>query len=221
MDGANVAAVIDHAYLGVSSHSSVKALRAAVDATIKHGFRSLCLPPVLAGTVKKNFPTVRVAAVLSYPLGSDLLAAKTFAVQQLITLGVDELDIVYDLFALVNSNWDKLKNEAETLGGMTERSGIYHKAIIETPILTDEQVATAAEVLRDSPVDCVKTSTGYHREPTTIDQVKLLAGVLAGKKHIKASGGIRTYHDLRSFVDAGADIIGTSSGVAIVAEAAE
>lgn len=217
--GNGVAALIDHAYLKVNSQSAISGLKFAVEETAKFGFRSLCVHPVLAGTVKKNFPRTKVSAVVSYPFGADSLAVKTFAIQELAEQGVDEVDVVLDLFAIVNGNLNKVGLEAESLGELCHKCGIYLKAIIETPILSDDKIRATAEVLRSSPVACIKTSTGYNREPTSLDHVKLISNVVGGVKKIKAAGGISNLYQVRAMLDAGADIIGTSSGVRIIEEA--
>lgn len=219
MMGNSIAARIDHAFLRINSQSSISALKFAVEETQKYGFRSLCVHPVLAGTVKKNFPRTKVCAVVSYPLGVDSLAVKTFAIQELAEQGIDEVDLVLDLFAVVNGNLSKVGLEAEQLGELCRKSGIYLKVIIETPILSDEKIRDTAELLRSSPVQCVKTSTGYNREPTSLDHVKLIRSMVGHHKQIKASGGISNLYEARAMLDAGADIIGTSSGVKILEEA--
>lgn len=219
MDGAQLAKKLDYAFLKADSRATIDELKRAVRESQEYGLRALCVPPVLAGTVKKNYPTLRVCAVVSYPLGLDSLAAKVFAAQELIEQGVDELDIVLDLFALANNNRRKIEQEAQQLGELCLDATVLCKAIIETPILSDEQIRWAVEVLRASPVHCVKTSTGYGREPTSLDQVKLIRSVLGHDKQIKAAGGIRTLYQALSMLEAGADIIGTSSAVAIVEEA--
>ena len=219
MDGAQLAAKLDHAYLKVASGMDVEGLRRAVEETIKYGFRSVCVSPVLAATVKKNYPTVRVAAVVAYPLGMETRASKIYSVQELVSQGIDEVDIVYDLFAILNGNRRKIEAEAEALGRITSDNKVFHKAIIETPILTDAQICLAAEVLADTAVDCIKTSTGYHREPTTADHVRLIRSVVGSRKAIKASGGISTIYDAQEMLDAGANILGTSSSVQIINEA--
>jgi deoxyribose-phosphate aldolase len=218
VDGSNLARRIDYAFLKVDSRTRVDALREAVQTVQNLGLRCLCVPPVLAGTVKKNFPQLRVCAVVSYPLGSDSLAAKTFILQELIEQQIDEVDVVYDLFALVNDNRRKIELEAQRLGELTASAQVFHKAIIETPILSEEQIRWAAEILRQSPVDCVKTSTGYGREPTSLDHVRLIRNVVGHEKQIKASGGIANLYLATSMLDAGADILGTSHPIRIMDE---
>jgi deoxyribose-phosphate aldolase len=219
MDGAALARRIDYAFLRVDTAATVAALRRVVGETQAHGLRCLVLPPVLAGTAKQNYPTLRVSATLAYPLGTDTLAAKIFALQELIELGVDEIEVVYDLFALANNNRRKFEQEAAQLGEMTAGARVFHKAIIETPVLSHEQVRWACEVLRDSAVDCVKTGTGYGRREVLGEEVRLMRQVLGDAKQIKAAGGVRTLYQVREMLDAGADIVGTSNAVAILEEA--
>lgn len=218
--GREIAGRLDYAFLKVTGSSTIDALRQHVKDTERHGFRSLCLPPTLAGTVKKNYPAVRVCAVVSYPLGYDSLATKTFMIQELVEQGVEEIDVVLDLFALVNGNLKKIELEASQLGEMCRKAEVMLKAIVETPILTAERIREAAEVLKASPVGCIKTSTGYGREPTTLEQVQLIRDVVGREMRIKAAGGIKDLYDVRAMIGAGADIIGTSNAVAIMEEVA-
>lgn len=220
MIGAQVAQRIDYALLRVDSHSTVQALREAVATTLELRLRALCVPPLLVGTVKKNHPELRTCAVVSFPLGMDSLSAKVFQIQELIEQGVDEVDVVYDLFALVNGNLKKIELEASRLGELTTAAKVFHKAIIETPILSEDQIRAAAEVISQSPVECIKTSTGYGREPTSLDHVRLIRDVVGNTKRIKAAGGIKNYYEVSAMLNAGADIIGTSNARAILDEVA-
>ena len=217
--GPKLAGRLDLAYLRFDSSASVAGLRATVEQVQRYGFRSLCVPPVLAGTVKKNYPRLRVCAVVAYPLGTESLAAKTFAVSELAEQGIDEIDFVLDLFALVNDNWAKAELEVKQLGELCMRNKVVSKAIIETPVLTEAQIRRVAEIIKPTPVPFIKTSTGYHREPTSLDHVRLLRDVVGRDKMLKASGGIATYDQARAMFAAGADIIGTSNAAAIVEEA--
>lgn len=218
MTESGIAQRIDAAFL--KAEGDVAGLRAAAEQARQLGLRALCVPPVLAGTVKKNYPALHVAAVVSYPLGLDSLAAKVFTISELAEQGIDEVDIVFDLFALANSNWRKLEQEAQRLGSLCREKGLFSKAIIETAILSDEQIRIACEVLLGSAVDCIKTSTGYHRPPTPLEHVRLIREVVGSSKQIKASGGIKTFADAQALLDAGADILGTSNPATVLEEAA-
>jgi deoxyribose-phosphate aldolase len=171
---------------------------------------------VLAGTVKKHNPTLRVSAVLSYPLGADSLAAKIFAAQELIEQQVDELDVVLDLFALVNGNLKKAELEAAQLLRIARSSNVLLKTIIEVSLLDDERIREVCELLAGLGVDCIKTSTGYHRAATTVDQVRLIRQVVGTRCLVKASGGIRSAYAARTLLEAGADILGLSNGAVLL-----
>jgi deoxyribose-phosphate aldolase len=209
-----MAARIDAAFL--KAEGDVAGLRSAAETALRLELRALCVPPVLAGTLKKNYPALRVAAVVSYPLGLDSLAAKVFAISELAEQGIDEVDIVLDLFALRNGNWRKQEQEAASLGSLCREYGLFSKAIIETAILSDEQIRRACEVLLGSAVDCIKTSTGYHRPATPLEHVRLIREVVRDAKQIKASGGIRSMAAAQALLDAGADILGMSDPKAVL-----
>jgi deoxyribose-phosphate aldolase len=216
----SLAARIDHAFLRWDREASVAALKAAVELVRSRGLRSICVSPVLAGTVKKHNPGLRVCAVVSYPLGADSLAAKLFAAQELLEQGIDELDVVMDLFAILNGNWRKLELEARELLDLVHPSGKLIKAIIEVPILDEVQLLKAAEVLVVAGIGCLKSSTGYKRDPTTPQQVALLRRMAGDQCLVKASGGIGSLGRARELLSAGADILGCSASAAILAQAA-
>ncbi|MCB1216717.1 deoxyribose-phosphate aldolase [bacterium] len=208
---------LDQAFLKVDAAASVAALRAQVELVQRLNLRSLCVSPVLAGTVKKHNPALKVATVIAYPLGMESASAKYFMIEELMEQGIDEFDVVMDLFAIVNGNISKLAAEAGKLGGLCRRHKRMLKAIIETPILGDARIVEVVHVLRDSPVDCVKTSTGYGREATRVEHVELIRRELGDERIVKCSGGVRSREDAQRMIDAGADIIGTSSSEAILA----
>ncbi len=214
---APLASRLDQAFLKVDPGSTVEALRAQVELVKRLSLRSLCVPPVLAGTVKKHNPGLKVATVIAYPLGLESASAKYFMMEELMEQGLDEFDVVLDLFAIINGNMAKLAAEADKLGGQCRRHKRMFKAIIETPILSDERIVEVVHVLRDCPVDCVKTSTGYGRDATKVEHVELIRRELGDERLLKCSGGVRSREDALRMINAGADIIGTSSAEAILA----
>lgn len=215
---APLASRLDQAFLKLDPAATVAALQVQVELVRRLELRSLCVSPLLAGTVKKHNPDIRVSTVIAYPLGLESASAKYFMIGELMEQGIDEFDVVMDLFAIVNGNMSKLAAEAEKLGGFCRRHRRMLKAIIETPILSDSRITEVVHVLRDSPVDCVKTSTGYGREPTKLEHVELIRRELGDEGLLKCSGGVRSREDAQRMIDAGADIIGTSSAEAILAD---
>jgi deoxyribose-phosphate aldolase len=133
---------------------------------------------------------------------------------------VDELDAVLDLFALVNDNKAKIEREAHELLEITKAGKVPLKTIIETPILSEDQIRWATELLCSVGVECIKTSTGYGREPTKLEEVRLIKEVANGRCFIKASGGIRTHADAVAMLAAGADVLGASDGASLLASGA-
>ncbi|MCB1186370.1 deoxyribose-phosphate aldolase [bacterium] len=208
---------LDQAFLKADPAATVEALRAQVELATRLQLRSLCVPPLLAGTVKKHNPQLRVSTVVAYPLGLESASCKYFSIEELMEQGIDEFDVVLDLFALVNGNMAKLAAEAGKLGTLCRRQQRMLKVIIETPILNEARITEVVHVLRDAPVDCVKTSTGYGRDATKVEHVELIRRELGDDRLVKCSGGVRSREDALRMVDAGADIIGTSSAEAILA----
>jgi len=215
----DLAGRIDLAFLKVDAGASVQSLRAAISQVEQLGLRSLVVPPLLAGTVKKNYPQIKVCAVVACALGTETLAAKVFAASELIEQHVDELDVVLDLFALVNDNQKKIEHEVNELLTLTKAAKVPLKTIIETPILSAAQIRWATELLCSASVDYIKTSTGYNREPTRVADVRLIKQVANGRCLIKASGGIRTLAQAMAMLEAGADVIGTSDAAALLSPA--
>ena len=220
MDTGELAGRIDLSFLKVDSSMTVQALREAVGQVEKHGLRSLVIPPLLAGTVKKNYPHIKVCAVIAFPLGTETVAAKVFAASELMEQQVDELDVVLDLFALVNDNKPKVEREARELLAVTKAGKVPLKTIIETPILSEDQIRWATDLLCSAGVECIKTSTGYNREPTKLEEVRQIKEVASGRCFIKASGGIRTHAHAMAMIEAGADVLGASDGGALLASEA-
>ena len=133
-------------------------------------------------------------------------------------LGADELDMVMDIGAALDGDWAKVG------GGIAEvayaiKGGPLLKVIIECCYLDEAQKIEAISAAVNAGADYVKTSTGFGTGGATLDDVALMKTVIKGRARIKAAGGIKTYSDAISMIEAGADLLGTSSGIAIIKEA--
>ena len=215
----NIADCIDQAYLKVDETTNVAQLRLTCEETLQYQFRSLCIPPLLVPTIRKHYPDLAVSVVIGYPLGLDTTASKIFSIQESLEYDVTEFDVVLDLFAIKAKAERKLNDDLQRLISATGGKAKSIKAIIEAPILNPEEIAWVCNICANYEIGYVKTSTGYNRSSCTIEQVQLMREVVGARCGVKAAGGIRTYLDAINFIEAGADIIGTSSGVAIVTEA--
>jgi len=157
-----------------------------------------------------------VATVIGFPFGYSVSTAKLAEVKQALADGADELDVVINLVALKAGDWSGLEAEMRALTGPIHGAGRVVKVIIESGVLTDEEIIRCCELYGGLGVDFLKTSTGYAERGATVEAVRLMRAYLPSNVRIKASGGIRTYALARQLIDAGADRLGCSASVEIV-----
>jgi deoxyribose-phosphate aldolase len=220
MAGNDIAKRIDHTLLKAEA-ARADILRLCDDAAA-YGFHSVCVNPrwVSAAADRLQETAVAVCSVISFPLGADTTKIKVAQAQDAIYAGADEIDMVADLAAIVEQDTRYLLNQLMSVlkACRTMRPAVLLKVIIESAALTPEQKVFACQIADQAGVDFVKTSTGFH--PTggaTIEDVALMKQA-APRCKVKASGGIKTAQQALAMLTAGADRIGTSSGVAIVEE---
>ena len=161
---------------------------------------------------------VKVAAVAGFPLGAMSTNAKAYEVQLALEDGADEIDLVMNVGNAKAGNWAYVEDEVYTIAEMCHESGAVLKLIIETCLLTDDEIIRACESARNAGADFVKTSTGFSSGGATVHAVSLMKKTVGDDLKIKASGGIRTLDDARAMIDAGADRLGCSATAAILAE---
>ena len=135
--------------------------------------------------------------------------------------GADELDLVINISAIKNNDWQFLANEVNAILPIVRKRDKLIKIIIESGILTDEEIIKCCDLYGAAGVDFMKTSTGYAEKGATVEAVQLIRKHLADKIQIKASGGIKTYTFAKQLIDAGATRLGCSSSIQIVNEAAQ
>jgi deoxyribose-phosphate aldolase len=135
--------------------------------------------------------------------------------------GADELDMVINISAIKNNDWQYLANEINHVMPIVRANSKVIKIIIESGILTDDEIIKCCEIYGLAGIDYLKTSTGYAEKGATVESVKLFRLHLPDTVHIKAAGGIRDYAFAKALVAAGATRLGCSAGVAIVTGAAE
>lgn len=159
---------------------------------------------------------VKTATVIGFPFGYSAIEAKLAEVVLALVDGADELDIVINLIALKNDDWQYLANEINHLMPVIKEKGKVIKIIIESGILTDEEIIKCCELYGAAGIDYLKTSTGYAEKGASVHAVELFKKHLPQQVQIKASGGIRDYAFAKELVEAGATRLGCSAGVAIV-----
>ena len=188
----------------------------------KYGFWSVCVNPayvslaaeILTGT------DVRVCSVVGFPLGANVSEVKEIEAEKAVSNGASEIDMVMNIGALKSHNYELVKRDIRKVveHARAIRKNIVIKVIIETGLLTEDEKVLACRFVKDEGADFVKTSTGFSSSGATIHDVKLLRNTVGPNFGVKASGGIRTYHYAIELVEAGANRIGTGSGVVIIEE---
>lgn len=220
-----LAAAIDHTLLKPDMRiSDVERLCAEARA---HRFAAVCLPPCYvdaAAELLADTP-VEVATVVGFPLGYSTTASKVAETAEAVDRGATEIDVVVNISRLCSGD---LVSVGEELAAVVQAArpgpspaGNTVKVIIETAYLDEDGKRDAAQLVRDSGADFIKTSTGFAPAGASVDDVALLAELLAGEVEVKASGGIRTLADAEAMLAAGASRLGVSAGVAIIKEATQ
>lgn len=215
-----LAKCIDHTLLeATATKEQVKQLcREAID----FGFHAVCVNPrwvPLAADCLHN-TKVNVGSVVSLPFGADSTKIKVAQAKDAIFAGADEIDMVADLAAIIEGDSRYLSNQLQAVLKVcwSMRPSVVLKVIIESAALTREQKIFACQIADRCKVDFIKTSTGLHPAGgATIEDVKLIKEAAPNCK-VKAAGGIRTAKQTIEMLEAGADRIGTSSGVQIINE---
>jgi deoxyribose-phosphate aldolase len=216
----NIASYIDHTVLKpTTTIADVEKLCAEAK---QFNFAAVCVPPLFVKKAKELTAgsSVKVATVIGFPFGYSAIEAKVAEIILSILDGADELDMVINISAIKNKDWQFLASEINTVMPIIKGKGKIIKVIIESGILTDEEIITCCDIYGAAGVDFMKTSTGYAEKGATVHAVQLMRTHLASSIKIKASGGIKDYKFALELINAGADRIGCSSSVKIAEEAA-
>ncbi len=207
--------LIDHTFL--SPQATAADIRRLCEEAVEHGFYAVCIPPFFVSRAKVDLQDtpVKIATVIAFPYGYSETPIKVAEARRSIEEGADELDIVINISAVRSGDWTYVKTEIEQMATTLRLKGKICKLILELSVLTDEERDRVIEICNAVRPDFVKTSTGT-QGGATIAQVRHLRANLHAEIKIKASGGIGTAADARALIDAGADRIGTSSGLAML-----
>lgn len=209
---------IDHTILKPST--TISEVEQLCNDAIKYQFAAVCVPPFYVKAAKQillNTP-VKVATVIGFPFGYSSTKSKVQEVEDALSDGADEIDMVHNLAALKNGDWDFLSKEVAKILVPIRLNDKELKVIIESGILTDTEIIRSCELYAKHHVDFVKTSTGYAEKGASLEAVQLMRAHLPESIMIKASGGIRTYEDAAKYVAVGASRIGASASVQIAKE---
>ena len=206
MDRDAFAARIDHTVLGPTT--TLADVERVLDEAHEHGMNA-CIPPCYVAEATAYAPEVNIATVIGFPHGQHAPETKLAEAERAQTNGAAELDVVINVGRLKAGEDAAVREE---LVAVVEATPLSVKVIIEAPLLTDEEKHRACEAAEAAGARMVKTSTGYADGGATVADVELMSEYLP----VKASGGIGSYEEATAMLDAGAERIGASSGLAIV-----
>jgi deoxyribose-phosphate aldolase len=212
----NINEYIDHTLLKPAT--LIADIEKLCSEALLYQFAAVCVPPPFVKKAKellKESP-IKTATVIGFPFGYSAVEAKLSEIILAIIDNADELDVVINLIALKNNDWQYLASEINNLLPAARQNNKVIKIIIESGVLTDAEIIKCCEVYGAAGVDYLKTSTGYAETGASIEAVKLMRLHLPEQVKIKASGGIRNYEFAKQLVDAGANRLGCSASVAIV-----
>lgn len=211
----SIASYIDHTILKQTT-TTEDVIKVCIEAK-EYAFAAVCIPPVYVQEAVKNLANspVKVATVIGFPFGYTYTEAKVEEALLAVAKGANELDMVMNVTALKNKDYKALESEVKAILDVAKANGAALKVIIESGVLTDEEIIRCCEIYRQFDIDFLKTSTGYAEKGATVEAVQLLRTHLPSSIQIKASGGIRTYEFAKTLVDAGATRLGCSASVAI------
>lgn len=209
------AAFIDHTLL--KAETTEQEIVTLCDEAREYSFASVCVNPTWVKTASEQLKgsPVKTCTVIGFPLGATTSEVKRYETENAIANGATEIDMVVNIGAL-RSGQDKLvKEDIEAVVKAAQGKALV-KVIIETSLLTDDEKRKACELAKEAGADFVKTSTGFSTGGATAEDVKLMRGVVGPEMGVKASGGVRSFDDMKRMIEAGATRIGASSGVQIM-----
>jgi len=218
MSTPNLAATLDHTLLRPDC-TETQIVQLCQEAR-QHGFASACVPPCYVPVAARELSGsgVAVCTVIGFPLGYSSARVKFRAAEIALAEGATELDIVLNVSLLKSGQLSAVKAEIEDVADLADVHDALLKVIIETALLTEEEMEAAARLCAEAGAHFVKTSTGFASRGASVADVELLRRVLPPSIRIKASGGIRTRAQALDLLAAGADRLGTSNSLAILQE---
>jgi deoxyribose-phosphate aldolase len=213
-----ISSYIDHTLLSPTARETD--IRKVCEEAWIHQFKAICIAPTYVAYTKEmmEFCPVRIeiATVIGFPLGYSTTKVKLAEAEEALVHGATELDVVMNMAQFKSMAYLSIREEITQLVKLSHSKDASLKMIIETAYLDSFDLYTACEICAESGVDFVKTSTGFAPSGAELDTVRKMRSILPQEIKIKASGGIKTYEQALAFIEAGADRIGTSSGISIV-----
>ena len=206
----------------VRTDATVEEIYKIIELVKEHNFLCAFSMPCFTEILVKeleNSPNTIVGGVVGFPSGADLTAIKVATAKELVSIGVDEIDMVINVGQLKSGDYSKVQDDIKAV--IDASNGLPVKSILEICYLTDDEIAKGSELAVEAGVSYVKTGTGWGNKPTTVDTIKLIKKTIGDSAFIKAAGGVRTLDTMLEMIDAGCSRfgIGLGSAVSILDEA--
>lgn len=218
-DPASIARMIDHTVL--KPEATPAQVERLCEEARSYSFASVCVNGAyvpLAARLLDGAQTV-VCATVGFPLGANATRVKVCEAEAAIADGAREVDMVLHVGALKAEDISAVHHDIAAVVAVCQTQGVLCKVILETVLLTDEEKVIACRVAQDAGADFVKTSTGFNTGGATVADIRLMRQTVGPEMGVKAAGGIRNLADALALIEAGANRLGASAGVAIVNEA--
>lgn len=210
----NLNKYIDHTVLKADTPKTK--VQQIIDEAIQYDFMSVCINPTWVSFAAEKLAAtdVKVCTVIGFPLGANTSTVKAFEAAEAIKNGADEVDMVINIGAAKDGDWDLVESDIQAV--VDASKGVTTKVIIETSLLTDEEKVKACQAAVRAGADFVKTSTGFSTAGATVADIALMRQTVGPDLGVKASGGVRSIADAQAMIEAGATRLGTSNGVDIM-----
>jgi deoxyribose-phosphate aldolase len=205
---------VDHTLLRAAA--SWQEIKTLCDEAVCYKTAAVCIPPSYVKPVCAQYgKDVVICTVIGFPLGYSVSAVKVLETKQALKDGASEIDMVINIGDVKNNRFDPVHDEIKTIKALCGKKIL--KVIVETCYLSEEEKIRLCSIVTKVGADFIKTSTGFGTSGAAIADIKLFRQHIGTNVKIKAAGGIKTREDMEAFINAGADRIGASSAVKILA----
>jgi deoxyribose-phosphate aldolase len=187
---------------------------------VYYGMTAVCIHPCRLALGKDYLAgsRVKLCTVIGFPLGAEDTATKVFAARQALDQGASELDMVINIGAVKDKDFDMVKDEVNSLLELKQDYDFLLKVIVETALLDTDELVILSQLVSESGADFIKTSTGFSTRGVSLEDIKIIKAHKSEDLKIKASGGVRSLDYALQLIDAGVDRIGSSNAATLVRE---
>ncbi len=209
MNNSEILSHIDHTLL--KPFATWDQIKKLCDEAVSNNTASVCVPPCYVGRISQEYQNLNICTVVGFPLGYETTEGKIADTKECLRNGASEIDMVINICAVKNGDFEYVENEIKKLREVTE--GAVLKVIIETCYLTEDEKIKLCECVTNAGADYIKTSTGFGDAGACMWDIELFKNHIGPDVRIKAAGGIRTAAQAGSYIIAGCDRVGASAVV--------